>query len=150
MVNAAKKIVVAGCTGSSDFPTVGAFDRHLGGSFDGFVSKFTNDGRLVCSTYLGSDSDDDSAYSVIADKEDNILVAGSTDADDFPTMNAHNDTFGGIRDAFVCRFLDLGMGPTYDTDSSGGWWTSASSLSPVCLLFLLVCGRVYLPSCKRH
>src|SRR5439155_10357172 len=47
-------VYVAGCTGSTDFPTEGAFQDERAGGYDAFVAKFDPTGsELLYATYLG-------------------------------------------------------------------------------------------------
>ncbi len=78
--------VVVGMTGSADFPvTGGAAQRSFGGVFDGFVSRLsTADGRILQATFLGG-ANTDSANAVAIDGSGNVLVAGGSGSDNFPT-----------------------------------------------------------------
>ncbi len=60
------------------------------------------------STYYGGSSQD-TASNVIFDSEGNIIVIGSTLSADFPVVNAHQDTYGGGRDAYILK-----LDPSYD------------------------------------
>jgi uncharacterized protein (TIGR03437 family) len=52
-------IWIAGTTSSYDLPvTPGAFQSTLKGPTNGFAAKFTNDGKLLASTYLGGSGQD--------------------------------------------------------------------------------------------
>jgi hypothetical protein len=96
-------VYIAGRTDSSDFPTSGGFDTALDGSRDAFVAKFTADGALVWSTFLGG-SQNDNANGIGVDPAGNVYVAGYTLSSDFPTTKAHDATYnGGNEDAFVTK-----------------------------------------------
>ncbi len=92
-------IVVAGRTGSSDFPvTAGAFQTvfkgsdplRFGGAFaeDGFLFKLSNDGStLIFSTYIGGTDlthPFDELRGIEFDAADNIYVIGNTGSPDYP------------------------------------------------------------------
>ncbi|MFW9923089.1 MAG: SBBP repeat-containing protein, partial [Candidatus Thorarchaeota archaeon] len=99
---------VIGYTICSDFPIDHAFDSTYGGSWsDGFITKFSSDGSLIWSTFLGG-SDTDDCWG-IAVNNDYCYVAGETRSSDFPTYNAFNDTYGdwGYPDAFVTKFSEI-------------------------------------------
>ena len=52
-------IWIAGSTSSLDLPvTTGAFQTTLKATTNGFVAKFSNDGKLIAATYLGGSSQD--------------------------------------------------------------------------------------------
>lgn len=93
VVDHAGNIVVAGGTASTDFPTTkGAYCDHLTpagpdvgrlGATDAFVAKFSPDGKLLWSTYLGGPNYD-RAYSVDIDSQNRIFVSGRA-GPGFPT-----------------------------------------------------------------
>ena len=100
--DSAGNIYVVGGTGSSDFPTTsGAFDETFNSTFtgpagpcDAFVSKFSPDGSLVWSTFLGGD-EYDRAYAVEVDSLGYVYVAGRA-GHNFPiTHGVFQETFKG-------------------------------------------------------
>ena len=104
-VDSEDNIVVAGVTGSSDFPLVGAFKSNstgvTEGSVDCFIAKFSEDGQtLLFSTFFGGDGND-WLYTMNIDSNDRIAFSGTTDSTDFPLLNPHQDTFAGGLDVFV-------------------------------------------------
>ena len=92
-VDSVGNIIVVGGTSSTDFPTTeGAFSRHLTpagpdvgrlGATDVFVAKFSPQGQLIWSTYLGGPNYD-RAYSVEVDSHNRIFIAGRA-GPGFPT-----------------------------------------------------------------
>ena len=87
---------VTGSTGSANFPTTaGAFDRQCGtgdgancSQGDVFVTKLNAAGTgIVWSTFLDG-GDDDSAKGIALEGNGNVVVAGRTRSNDFPTANA--------------------------------------------------------------
>ena len=115
-------VVLAGVTGSSDFPTTaGAYDRSLDGSNDAFVARLDPAGRsLVYSTFLGGGGAD-RIWSVALDKEGSVYVTGDTTSTDFPTTpNAYRGAFGGgVSDAFVAKLSPDGATLVYSTFLGG-------------------------------
>ena len=83
-VDSAGEVIVAGTTSSTDFPTTAsAYDRHLQGTQNVFVTKFSADGKsLVYSTYVGGPSGA-SASGLAVDPQGNAYVSGSSGTD-FP------------------------------------------------------------------
>ena len=73
------------------------------------ASKSTNvllplDEFLIRSTYFGGNSDDYAEASII-DSQHNLIIVGHTASNNFPMLNAYNDTFGGgLFDVFVAKF----------------------------------------------
>jgi hypothetical protein len=108
-LDATNNCYVTGWTMSSNFPTLNAYDNTYGGGVDygdGFVAKFSADGVLLWSTYLGGSS---SEYSHdIVHGHDGWSVIGTTWSSDFPTLNAYQSTFGGFSDAFIATFSETG------------------------------------------
>ncbi|MHB8080118.1 MAG: FlgD immunoglobulin-like domain containing protein [Candidatus Krumholzibacteriia bacterium] len=101
-------VVVAGNTGSLDFPTTaGAFDRLANGSDDAFVARLAPGGDvLTWSTYVGGSGFDECSDFVL-DLADNPVVTGTTYSPDFPTTTGVYDReFNGAHDVFVSR-LDV-------------------------------------------
>jgi hypothetical protein len=83
---------VTGDTSSSDFPLVNPIDNGLGGFNQAFVAKLTPAGNaLAYSTYLGGGSAD-MGIAIAADTAGHAYVIGSTLSDDFPVVNAFDDT----------------------------------------------------------
>ncbi len=76
----ASNIFICGGTNSNNIPgrNNGLNTTYRGGSTDGFVAKFDNNGNSVlAATYLGTGSYDQ-AYLMDADKNDNIYIFGQT------------------------------------------------------------------------
>jgi len=101
-LNDADEIYLTGTTGSTDFPTT-EDAWQPGPSFpeyfyvDAFVTKLAPSGDVILySTYFGG-LHDDRAAKIELDSAANIVIAGSTEADDFPLRNplqsAPNDQF---------------------------------------------------------
>jgi hypothetical protein len=101
-VDLAGNIIAAGTTSSSNFPvTAGAFQTIFGGQTDGFISRFSPQGLLMQSTYLGG-ALTDSITSVALDVHGYVYVSGSTYSLDFPvTTNALQAASAGLLDGFA-------------------------------------------------
>lgn len=116
-VDSAGRTVVAGATGSSDFPTtVGAFDTSFNGGdanfpADAFVTRLNAKGSgLIYSTFVGG-SLGDNAGDVLLDAALRATYIGTSQSTDYPTTpGAFQTTHGGSGiapfDAVVTR-LDL-------------------------------------------
>lgn len=119
-VDAAGNVYVAGDTTSADFPLVGALPGQttLGADRDGFVTKFDRSGAIVYSTYLGGSSSDFGG-GVAADELGNAYVVGSTDSNDFPTVNAFQSVLDGSRDAYAAKLDPSGSSLVYSTYLGG-------------------------------
>jgi len=98
---------VTGFTGSSDFPTLNAYDATPNGEWDVFVTKFNVSGSLIWSTYLGGTWWDE-ALSIATTSDGCCYLTGYTVSPDFPTKYAYNSTNGGWGDAFLTKFAANG------------------------------------------
>jgi len=100
--------VVAGDSGSTDFPlTPGALQNELR-SRDAFVARLNPEGtELLYSTFLGGGWND-SAQSIALDPSGSAYVAGYTDSGDFPvTTGAFDTARPGIGSSGFVTKLDL-------------------------------------------
>ena len=120
---------IVGQTSSDDFPTVSAYRDTLNGiASDVFVTKYTDTGdSLVYSTYLGGSFIDSGAG--IAVENGYAYVTGSTSSDDFPTVNAYDDTHNSNSDIFVTKFALDGSSLDYSTYLGGGDGDSGSRIA---------------------
>lgn len=111
-------IIIAGSTGSNNFPLLSPYQDTNGGgptyNLDGFIAKFDETGTLLWSTYMGGNSDD-WVYGICIDSSDNIVITGSTYSTDLPvTGNAAQDSFSGTGvDAYVIRLSADGQTVQY-------------------------------------
>lgn len=92
-------IYISGSTYSEDFPvTVNAYDKNNSGKLDMVICKFSPDGKtLEYATYLGGTENElILTTSMVFDSANNIILAGSTRSNDFPTtLNAFSSSYGG-------------------------------------------------------
>lgn len=122
-VDAGGSAYVTGVTRSTDFPTRSAFQTSFGGGIilaedDAFVAKFSPQGALVYSTYLGGFSNEQgNAIGVTPDGE--AVVMGATASPNFPVANALQPVLRGPRDAFVTRLAASGSRLIYSTYVGG-------------------------------
>jgi|GEM_PF-2228404 len=97
--------IVTGITFSTDFPvTQGVLQFGSPYFITGFLTKLSVDGsRLVFSSYLGG-SDYSEGQALALDSTGNIVVAGRTQASDFPaTTGGYQASFVGKEDAFLIK-----------------------------------------------
>jgi hypothetical protein len=100
-VDAKGNVVVAGSSGSTDFPvTPGAFQAKNAGAggkypYDGIVSILSNDlSKLVYSSYMGG-TGDEMARACCIGSDGTLYVGGVTTSGDFPVKNAYQEKYGG-------------------------------------------------------
>ena len=118
------EVYVAGGTMSRDFPgtTVGAQEAHGGGEYDAFVARLnSNLTRLVQSTYLGGNGNDQANALAIHPTTGEVYVAGDTESSNFPVTNggAQATHGGGLKDTFVAR-LNQGLARILQSTYLGG------------------------------
>ncbi|MBI2269842.1 MAG: SBBP repeat-containing protein [Bacteroidetes bacterium] len=116
-VDIAGSAFICGYTGSANLPVKdpggGAyFNNTLAGTFDGYISKFSNAGVLQWATYYGG-SGNDWAMALTTDINNNLFVLGYTGSSNLPLQNPggtsyYDGTLGGIYDAFVLKFNNAG------------------------------------------
>ncbi len=106
--DAAGNILVTGATLSINFPTAGgAYQSAYAGYGDAFISRFSNAGALLWSTYYGG-SLEETGRAVAFDLSGHVLVAGGTRSTNFPvSTGAFQTAQAGLGDAFVVK-LDGG------------------------------------------
>ena len=104
-VDEAGNAIVAGRTGSSNFPTTSrAFDPSFNASWDAFVATLNPLGSgLNYSTFLGGWSDD-GVSGIAVGEADHVYVTGATYSNNFPnTPGAYDPYYNGDSDAFVVQ-----------------------------------------------
>ena len=107
-------VYIGGRTTSTDYPTLdpggGAyFQPALNGSVDGVITKFSNTGAMLWSTYIGGSDGGEEIRILEVDPNDNLYATGNTYTSDFPTVNPGGGAYfqaasGGKPDAFISKF----------------------------------------------
>jgi len=102
--------IITSCTYSSNFPTENAIDSTYNGGLDAVVFKMNETlTTMVWGTYLGGNADD-AAYGLTLDINNNIIIAGGTQSQDFPVLNAFQNTYnGGNADGFISKIHSSGQ-----------------------------------------
>lgn len=125
-VDSAMNAHIAGFTGSTDFPTVAAFQPSSGGGGqDAFVTKVkVADSALRYSSYSGG-SGGDSGEGIAVDNSGNVYVTGYTDSTNFPTVSPVQPANGGAVDAFMMRIDEIATSTGYLAEGAtlGGFET---------------------------
>ena len=119
----AKEICITGTTQSVDFPHVNAYQAELASGKDMFVTKFSANGTLIWSTFLGG-STDDIAHDLTVSTGDALLITGATKSPDFPSITAHQPALAGEQNCVLTRLSPAGQ-PIWSTFFGG----SASDIS---------------------
>ncbi len=147
-IDSSGNAVVAGETASTDFPAHNAYLSSLGGSVDGFLTRFSSTGALLSSTYFGGGGDD-RIRAVAISSDGAIHATGSTASSNFPVNAAAFPSLHGSMDAFYTRFnaaasaivlstflggsggsgLNVEAGNGIAIDSSGRTWIAGTTPS---------------------
>ncbi len=107
-IDPAGNVIAAGTTPSSDFPvTAGALQTNFGGQTDGFITKLSNSGQIVASTFLGG-SQSDGISAIALDFHGYPHVTGYTGSTDFPVKSPAQNANAGAQDAFEAK-LNSGL-----------------------------------------
>ncbi len=110
-------VLVGGFTNSTTFPALNAMQPKQGGSSDGVIAKFTPDGKLLFSTFLGGPSGDE-IYALAVDQAGNAYVTGTTASQNLATANAAQFKLFP-RDAFAAKVMANGSALAYFTYIGG-------------------------------
>ena len=109
---------IGGYTDSNNLPTKDPYQAAKSGNRDAFLSKVasTGGGVLLYGTYLGG-TGWDAAYETHVDASGYILLVGATQSNNFPRVNAADNSFNGVQDAFVTK---LALAPLKTTSFQDG------------------------------
>jgi hypothetical protein len=110
---------VTGSTGSSNFPTLNAFQPTLRGATNAFVTKVNTSGNaLVYSSFYGGNNSE-IANSVAVDPSGNAYIVGQARSRDLPTKNPFQAALSGPTDAFVAKINAAGSTLVYSSYLGG-------------------------------
>jgi len=118
-------VYLVGSTSSAGFPTSAtAFnDTFYGPLEDVIVLKLSADGStLLYSTFIGGNGTD-LGYGIEVDDAGCAYITGCTDSNNFPTVNAYDDTYNGKNaqygDCFILKLSSDGSSLIYSTYFGG-------------------------------
>ncbi len=110
---------VTGSVASSQFPILNAYDPGFnGGDSDCFVMKFSPNGTLLYSTFIGG-SADETGTAICVDDVGDIYVGGRTYSSNFPVQNANQSEKNGNWDGFVLKLNAAGNSLLFSTYFGG-------------------------------
>lgn len=111
---------ITGWTWSEDFDiTDVSYQDTLNGHQDAFISKLSPGGDgLIFSTFLGGEAED-YGKDIALDGSNYIYITGWTKSQQFPCVNADDDSPNGLVDAFVSKLIPDGNGLSYSTYLGG-------------------------------
>lgn len=102
-----------GSTDAANFPLLNSgtyFDGTMSGPTESVVGKFSNNGNLLWSSFLGG-SLFELGQSITIDGNNNVYICGTTSSPDFPTLNSggyFSNTLNGNDDAYLALFSNTG------------------------------------------
>ncbi len=105
VTDASGNVYLTGWTTSTGISTDGSL---FSGVYDAFLSKFSDDGKLLWTTYFGG-SNMENAFGIAIDKFGGIYICGSTaSTNGIATNGAYQTKPGGFTDAFLAKFSSNG------------------------------------------
>ena len=148
--DAAAGLVIAGSTGSDDFPLANAMQEARAGGSDGFLMVLTLDGQsLVGSTYLGG-SGDDEIRALGFTPQGLVVAAGATASEDFPLRAAAVPAAPGGGDGFLVRLAANLSSVAYGTYVGGAGADSVDALAVASNLAVVLAGETAAPGAEGN
>lgn len=98
-------VIIAGKSESAGLATSGAFQESKGSGYDCIITKFSANGLLLWSTYIGG-NDNDNITDIVCDNDGNIYFTGGTRSSNpgiIATSGAYKETITGDLDAFIIK-----------------------------------------------
>jgi hypothetical protein len=89
---------------------------------DALAAKFSPSGAMLYSTYMGGSAglgSTEGGIGIVVDASGSFYITGTTDSDDFPTMNAYQDSHLTNSAAFITKFSPDGLQLVFSTYLSG-------------------------------
>jgi hypothetical protein len=131
-VSADGDVYVVGKAASPNFPVLNALlptKPNAAPTRDAVITRLSSAGMAIFSTYWGGTGGETTAKGVALSAAGDLIVAGSTGATAFPTLNGYDSTPNGP-DGFVTRFSNDGATVQYSTVLGG---SSTDELTDVAL-----------------
>ena len=109
-------IYLTGFSSSNSFPiTTNSYQPVNAGGFDTFAVKFDAQGRLLYSTLIGGNVDDQ-GYGIAVDENGDAYITGYSESDTFPQAgNPLSNARHGGKDVFLTEVNSTGTGLLYST-----------------------------------
>jgi PKD repeat protein len=105
---------ITGYSNSFNFPVQNAYQWWRTGN-DAFVTKFSASGTsLIYSTYIGG-AGTDRANGIALDSSNSAYITGYTTSNNFPMVNAYDNSFSASNDVFVTKLSPAGNSLVYST-----------------------------------
>ncbi len=111
LLDSNNEVYIVSSTFSNDFPIVNGFQNTIGGAQDGCIVKMDAAlSTIIWSSFLGG-SNNDAAYAITLDTNDDIYVTGGTQSTNFPIPNSgyQNINAGGRSDGYIVKINQNGQ-----------------------------------------
>ena len=96
-------VYLAGYTSSDPvIPSNGHKNTYGGGTYDAFAVKFAANGTRIWGTFYGG-SNSDEGINCVVDASANVYLIGKTQSANAIAFAGHQNTYGGVSDAFVIK-----------------------------------------------
>ncbi|MGY5858392.1 MAG: hypothetical protein RTU63_03410 [Candidatus Thorarchaeota archaeon] len=134
-------IIVAGRTGSTNYPAHDGLNDTYQGSMDAVATKYSPDGQsILVSSFIGG-SGSDIGEGAAVDGTGHIVITGRTLSSDFPVSEGtYQDEIGGLSDVFVCHTAFDVPTTTSTNTTTSSTDTGGSPLDTTTLLIIGVGG----------
>jgi hypothetical protein len=128
-IDSNNNVYVGGVSTSSTFPIKNAYDSWSSGfSFKGFLLKLNATGNgLEYSTFIGG-GETDTVKDIAVNGAYEVIAVGSTYSDDFPIVNAFDDTWDSLT-GFILKLNMTGNGLNFSTFLGGSERDRALSIA---------------------
>ncbi len=131
-------IILCGPTKSTDFPIKNALhSEFIGISQNTFVMKFTSNGTLLFSTFVGATLTE-LFWDATLDRRDNIVFIGQTNSDDYPLYEPLQQIRAGGNDAFITILSSNGQSILGSTYLGGEYSEKGEGVA------ISTCGEIYI------
>ena len=112
-IDSQDNIYLTGYVGE-DYPTTPGVFNNVCGEPSAFVTKVSSQGNMVYSTCIGGGQ----AWDLAVDDEGFAYITGHTGGS-FPTVNAYDNNFDGLSDAFITKMNPTGSSLIFSTYLGG-------------------------------
>lgn len=127
-LDSSNNIIFTGFTSSHNIPEPENYINKYEIKWDIFLAKMNSDGNdLLWAAIIGGDGND-AAFGVDTDSFENIIIAGYTESNNIPVINAYDSEFNGERDIYIAKIHSNGNQIQWATYIGGSYDDSGLSL----------------------
>ena len=104
VIDSDDNILIAGQSSSDNMATSGVYQEARGGSTDGLITKFSNEGTILWTSYYGGENTD-VIFDLVLNNQNELCLLGTTFSDNnIASENVHQETYNGTVDCFITKF----------------------------------------------